>query len=248
MKKHIAYLNVIKTTACELQTRKTTLGNYVDVLDLLNEEIVDGYGVTDHDFEKCLLEPDKFEVGNRYDSGMFIFSDCFFAMDLCALILRSQLPTMLDEHAVRAWLKVQRKQEESLNLSEKRALVPAELVAAGDDNPRPTKKFKEKHLERLQMRAQAGTKTSAYHRGINAIMGSAAVVERHWKSSKRVLTEDRSSMDPLIFEGIMYLKMNKRLWGKAEVVEANKRRKKAIKENHRNLHINLQDKLTAVHK
>ena len=77
-------------------------------------------------------------------------------------------------------------------------------------------------------------------------MGSAAVVEGHWRSSKRVLTEERNSMDPLIFEAIMYLKMNKRLWGKAEVVEANKRRKKAAKQNNRNLHIKLQEKLRAV--
>ena len=77
-------------------------------------------------------------------------------------------------------------------------------------------------------------------------MGSVAIVEGHWRSSKRVLTKERSSMDPLIFEAIMYLKMNKRLWGKAEVVEANKRRKKAAKENNRNLHIKLQDKLRAV--
>ena len=42
-----------------------------------------------------------------------------------------------------------------------------------------------------------------------------------------MITEERSSMDPLIFEAIMYLKMNKRLWGKEEFVEANKRFKKA---------------------
>ena len=129
---------------------------------------------------------------------------------------------------------------------EKRALSTAELEANTDGNPRPAKKFKDKHLERLQLRAQAGTKKSAYHRGVNAIMGSAAVVEGHWRSSKRVLTEERSSMDPLIFEAIMYLKMNKRLWGKTEVIEANKRQKKSVKQNNRNLHIKLQDKLQAV--
>ena len=66
-------------------------------------------------------------------------------------------------------------------LGEKRALfvAGAKLEANGDSNPRPAKKFKDKHLERLQMRAQAGTKKSEYHRGVNAIMGSVAIVEGH---------------------------------------------------------------------
>ena len=158
------------------------------------------------------------------------------------------MQTLSDENSIKAFLKVQRKQEEHLMLGEKRALfmAGAKLEGNTDSNPRPAKKFKDKHLERLQMRAQAGTKKSEYHRGVNAIMGSAAVVEGHWRSSKRVLTEERSSMDPSIFEAIMYLKTNKRLWGKAEVVEADKRRKKAVKQNNRNLHIKLQDKLRAV--
>ena len=85
------------------------------------------------------------------------------------------------------------------------------------------------------MRASAGTKKSAYHKGVKSIMGSAAVVEGHHSRAKRVLTPERSTMSPLVFEAIMYLKMNKRLWGKAQVVEANKRRKQAIKTRNQNL-------------
>ena len=50
-------------------------------------------------------------------------------------------------------------------------------------------------------------------------------------------------MDPLIFEAIMYLKMNRRLWGRAEVVEANRRRKKAVAAQNRNLKEQHQQKL-----
>ena len=85
------------------------------------------------------------------------------------------------------------------------------------------------------MRASAGTKKSKYDKGVKAIMGSAAVVEGHHSRAKRVLADHRSSMDPLIFEAIMYLKMNRRLWGLAQVIEANKRRKKSVKESYRNL-------------
>ena len=84
-----------------------------------------------------------------------------------------------DENIINAFVKVQRKQEENLMLREKRALFMAgsKLEANADSNPRPAKKFKDKHLERLQIRAQAGAKKSEYHRGVNANMGSAVVVE-----------------------------------------------------------------------
>mmetsp|Transcript_32162 Transcript_32162/g.68480 ORF Transcript_32162/g.68480 Transcript_32162/m.68480 type:complete len:99 (-) Transcript_32162:33-329(-) len=55
----------------------------------------------------------------------------------------------------------------------------------------------------------------------------------------KVLTKERSTMSPLLFEMIMYLKYNRDLWGLVDVVEANKRRKgestsaKARKEAHR---------------
>jgi hypothetical protein len=46
-----------------------------------------------------------------------------------------------------------------------------------------------------------------------------------WSMAEHVLTDHPSSMSPLIFELIMYLKYNSCLWGIAGVVEANKRRK-----------------------
>ena len=54
---------------------------------------------------------------------------------------------------------------------------------------------------------------------------SAAEAERVWSMAGHVLTDHRSHMPPLIFELIMYLKYDSRLWGIADVVEANKRRK-----------------------
>lgn len=142
-----------------------------------------------------------------------------------------------DAHANTAYLKVQRCQEEHLTPREKRCLEPAKLpeAAMSDDNPGPTKRYKEKKQERMAMRASAGTKKLAYHKGVKSIMGSAAVVEGHHSRAKWVLTPERSTMSPLIFEAIVYLKMNKRLWGKAQVVKAIKRRKQAIKPRNHNL-------------
>lgn len=56
------------------------------------------------------------------------------------------------------------------------------------------------------------------------MLGSAAAAERVWDMADEVLTEQRSSMSPVVFELIMYLKYNNRLWTKADVVEANRRR------------------------
>ena len=95
----------------------------------------------------------------------------------------------------------------------------------------------------MEMRAQAGTKKSDYYKGVRAIMGSAAVVESHHSRAKKVLTEYRSSTSPLIFEAIMFLKMNRRLWDKADVVKANRNRKKAVVERTQNLKAQQQEKL-----
>ena len=151
----------------------------------------------------------------------------------------------LDKIAINAILKVQWRQEDTLTPDEKNYLKRCKnnALGGGDDNPRPTKKFKDKVKERMEMRAQAGTKKSDYHKGVRAIMGSAAVVESHHSRAKKVLTEYRSSTSPLIFEAIMYLKMNRRLWDKADVVKANRNRKKAVAANTQNLKEQQREKL-----
>ncbi len=55
--------------------------------------------------------------------------------------------------------------------------------------------------------------------------GSAAEAEHVWSMAGHILTDHCSKMLPLIFELVMYLKYNSCLWGIADVVEANKRRK-----------------------
>ena len=50
-----------------------------------------------------------------------------------------------------------------------------------------------------------------------------------WSSAGHVMTNARSGMSPIVFEAIMYLKYNVRLWSLQDVVEANKRRKKKLR-------------------
>ena len=68
-------------------------------------------------------------------------------------------------------------------------------------------------------------KKSKYHRAIRcAVPCSAAEIERILSTARRILTWERSKMSPIVFEVIMFLKYNRRLWGLSEVVAANKRR------------------------
>ena len=80
-------------------------------------------------------------------------------------------------------------------------------------------------LKRKREERSRGAK-SRYHPAVKkAIPCSAAEAERSWSRARHVLTRERSTTALLIFEAIMFLKYNRRLWGLADIVEANKRRK-----------------------
>ena len=101
-------------------------------------------------------------------------------------------------------------------------VVEEEGNRTGGQSPR--KQMKELLAERKAARVNAGRLTSRYIPAVKkTILGLGAEVERVWSMAGKVLTKDRSSMSPLVFECIMYLKYNEKLWGLAEVVEANKR-------------------------
>ena len=80
-------------------------------------------------------------------------------------------------------------------------------------------------LKRKREERSRGAK-SRYHLAVKkAIPCSAAEVEPIWSRARHVLTRERSVMAPIIFEAIIFLKYNRRLWDLADIVEANKRRK-----------------------
>ena len=59
---------------------------------------------------------------------------------------------------------------------------------------------------------------------LDFILGSAAEVERLWSISSYILLKHRLSMSPVMFEVLAYLKVNKELWNKTDVIEAMSRR------------------------
>ncbi len=52
------------------------------------------------------------------------------------------------------------------------------------------------------------------------ILGSAAEVERLWSVAKNILKDNRKSMTPLLFEALLFLKVNNSYWGLELVCEA----------------------------
>ena len=157
------------------------------------------------------LVPDKIKIGNKFDS---------------------------DDSLIRAIIKVHSNKEASLTDNEASKLKPCKLGGAenvGDED-------KQSDLDELilsvmeQMNrdrkrqadiAESDLHKSAYDPAIkHCVLGSAAEVERVWSMAGHVLTEHRSSLSPYVFELIMYLKYNSRLWGLQDVVNANIARKK----------------------
>ena len=69
IRKHTAYLNIIKTTCAELQTRQHTLSECQADCECLSDLVEEGKGEAGNEFQHCKLECDKFLVGNQYDSG-----------------------------------------------------------------------------------------------------------------------------------------------------------------------------------
>ena len=64
----------------------------------------------------------------------------------------------------------------------------------------------------------------------NFIFGSCAEVERLWQIAKHILTYNRKGMlDLVVFEILIFLKLNRRLWGASDFVDVDEIRKNSNK-------------------
>ena len=63
------YLNSIKATSAECQTKLAPISHANGALEVLAHEVDRGQGMPGHVFEHCKLNSDKFLVGNQYNSG-----------------------------------------------------------------------------------------------------------------------------------------------------------------------------------
>ena len=55
---------------------------------------------------------------------------------------------------------------------------------------------------------------------LDHVIGSVAEVERLWSIAKHILTESRSATAPILFEAILFLRINRELWNEFTVIEA----------------------------
>lgn len=79
----------------------------------------------------------------------------------------------------------------------------------------------ETRLQRISENiAQAANEPDSPYIDCNFIFGSAAQVEQMWSQAKYILSQQRSRMSPILFETILYLKINDRFWDKKTVHEA----------------------------
>lgn len=72
--------------------------------------------------------------------------------------------------------------------------------------------------ERLNKRRKIDK--NCQYRSADFVLGSSAEVERIWSTAKYILSDTRSKLKLLMFEAIMFLKNNSRLWGDQLVAEA----------------------------
>lgn len=133
---------------------------------------------------------------------------------------------------INAVIKVQQHNENRLTSNEKLTIKPWKLPSDFDSEEEldePLEDFEsmvqDRHRNKKMMDHMPERKSDYDPALQHCVLGSAAEVERVWSMADHVLTEHCASLSPLVFELIMYLKYNSRLWGLAEVMKANKNRK-----------------------
>ena len=208
MNQHTKYLEETKATSTAIQKRNMKLEEVQEHCQVLAEAVESGKGKPGDVFEHCRMVPTKFS------------EDC---------------PFDTNKHYLTGTIKLQRGLEAEMNSDEHEAckgweVVEEEKELGEDVETPPAKTLLEIAKERRERHRMASRSQSNYVgrdgcRHFDAAGRVAAEPERLWSAGDAVLTKRRANMQPLMFEMIMYLKFNKRLWGLEEVVEANLRRK-----------------------
>ena len=130
-----------------------------------------------------------------------------------------------DPHFLSGVSKIQERKFTSLTDAEKEAcahLKKAEAEAPpGDDVDNDANRIPLSMQERIKRRKQETSDNNEdIYMNVDSICGSAAEVERLWSIAKYILTDQRKSMTPQMFEALLFLKINERFWDLALVQKA----------------------------
>jgi hypothetical protein len=75
-------------------------------------------------------------------------------------------------------------------------------------------------VKKQQQESASGVDRQDPYVNCNFIVGSTAAVERLWSVAKTILTCQQSSMTPMMFETILFLRTNRRFWDRTLILKA----------------------------
>ena len=180
--RYCGHMEQINYSTKYMQTRKLTLCQCRDSLNMLMQDVEEGRDNKNSVMFRCLL-------GNKYISEHAnILKDPDFELGVCK-IQEGLTDTMTEEEKTACEKLLLERDEESGESSEE------ELA----------------YEERLRRRKQKRENPSGYM-DCDFILGSAAEVERLWSIANHVLTDERKKTSPLMLEALLFLRVNIRLW------------------------------------
>lgn len=120
-------------------------------------------------------------------------------------------------------VKIQEGKEDTLSRHERRAVASLlknsdDAASIQDDEPCNPWLPMEEQLSKKRKRNRSVSK----YINCSFIPGSVAEVERLWSTAKYILSENRQSMTPELFEALLFLKLNSRFWDVSLVSDAYK--------------------------
>ncbi|KAI0559108.1 Ribonuclease H-like protein [Gracilaria domingensis] len=190
--RYVRQLQEIDHTTKYLQVRKLSLANCREALDMLTDDVNGGIESSDSPFFHCSLQ-DKYIADDAE-----ILADPFFESGVCKI--ENNRAHQLTEVEVTACNRL-------LLTSE-----PVHTSLSQVDGPAS-------YSERLHRRKKQKISDARY-RDCSFILGSVAEMERLWSVADNILRNQRMSLTPLLFEAIIFLRVNARLWDVHLVREA----------------------------
>lgn len=163
-----------------------------------------------------------------------VYHNCPFRIRKC---LTSYRPLCPNPHFIEGVVKIQNGEWRLMTAEEEEACEPLLKVnvftSAGslsdneeakedDDGPpqQASPMGMADRIKKLREQEAAGVDKECPYVNAHFIYGSAAKVEWLWSLAKYILTNQRSSMTPLMFETLLFLKVNNRFWDRSTVIKA----------------------------
>lgn len=197
--KHHVYLKVIGEVIKRLQKRGCSIAESQALLDVL----VNAKNENRDGFENSRLDPTKISLAGNCDSDKPFVSGVIKIID-------GKEANMSEE---------ERSSCECLLKDEEDGSGTNDAVEEDGGNDLIMDVLNERKRRREAMAAP-----KSRYRNASFVTGSASEVEGVWSFGDALYTKRRSSMSPVLFELIMFLRYNAKWWTMEDVIAANKRR------------------------